>query len=99
MLYETYKYSEALKTVAPKRISHKVPTKAAYLYRRGSLMSTQPLLSASVVATQDNSCPLFQPGPPLPFTLRSNTEQSESLARPQDLFNTQMLVGNKNVQE
>ncbi len=66
-------------------------------------MSTQPLLSASVVDTLDNSCPLFQPGHPLrvqsPFTLRSNTEQSESLARPQDLFNTQMLVGNKNVQE
>ncbi len=66
-------------------------------------MSTQPLLSASVVDTLDNSCPLFQPGHPLrvqgPFTLRANTEQSESLARPQDLFNTQMLVGNKNVQE
>src|SRR5260370_22141122 len=48
-------------------------------------------------------CPLVQPGHPLrvqgPFTLRSDTEQSESLARPQDLFNTQMLVGNKNVQE
>jgi len=27
MLYETYKYSEALKTVAPKRISNKVPQK------------------------------------------------------------------------
>src|SRR5260370_40959975 len=66
-------------------------------------MSTQPLLSTSVVAILDDSCPLFQPGPPLrvqgPFTLRSNTEQSESLARPQDLFNSQMLVGNKNVQE
>lgn len=66
-------------------------------------MSTQPLLSADVVDSQDYSCPLFQSGNPLrvqsPFTLRSNTEQSKSFVRPRDSFNAQMLVDYKNVQE
>src|SRR5215469_10315189 len=61
-------------------------------------MSTQPLLSASVVETQDNGCPLFQPANPLLCTLKSNTEQSEFFARP-DSLSTQVLVGYQNVQE
>ncbi len=66
-------------------------------------MSTQPLLSDGIIVTGERSCPLFQTRHPLsvqsPLTLRSDTEQSESLARPRGPCNAQMLVGYKYVQE